>query len=266
MLPPTHDECAGPDPFNTVEEAAAFYAEAYRKFIFLRGVIDPFPNELLDPSAFQLPRPAGSLLKDIEFSAAEDFARLLANRANSFLAVLLGLKSWQQILPEYGIEARHYLEVEFVWPLLQLGMSEPSAIKNQAIFSITKLAILADSFTLQHEIPRDEDIRLGMLDRWVAHWPGYAELRGRISALNSRSFVADTKNFRNRRAHSVAPSPFGIIPAHIVKREGRDWRMTLRHEPRLEIEELVDLLVQQHLVVVSLVEELRSFLRARLTK
>jgi hypothetical protein len=29
------------DPFTMVNEAAEFYATAYRKFIFLRGVIDP---------------------------------------------------------------------------------------------------------------------------------------------------------------------------------------------------------------------------------
>jgi hypothetical protein len=251
------------DPFKTVDEAASFFADAYRKFIFLRGVIDPFPNELLNPSEFKLARPARSWSREIELSTAEDFARLLANRVNSFLSLLLGLKSWQQILREYPATPRHYLEVEFIWPSLQLGLGEPCALKNQTIFSITKLAILTDSFTLQHEIPRDEEIDLAMLDHWVGHWARYNEIRRKITALNSRAFVADTRNFRNRRAHGLAPSPFGVVPAHLVTKRGRDWRMIWRHEPRLEIDKLIEQLVQQHLVSVALVKELRLFFQAR---
>ena len=254
---------ADSDPFKSVEEAAAFFADAYRKFIFLRGVIDPFPNKLLNPSEFHFARPAESLTQQFQFATAEDFARLLANRANSFLAVVLSLKSWERILPDYERRHRFYVEIEFVWPLLQLGLAEPSAIRNQAIFSITKLAIMTDSFELQHTIPRDEEIDLQMMDRWAGHWPRYQELRNTITSMNSRAFIAATRNFRNRRAHALAPSPFGIIPAHVVTKKGREWRMTWRHEPRLESDNLVKQLVEQHRRSVSLVEEVRLFFQAR---
>jgi len=251
------------DPFGTVDEAAAFYAEAFRKFIFLRGVIS-CPSKVVDPSEFKLPGQPTSLSQVFGIQLAEDFPRLFANRINAFSKDILSLTAWQQIRPEYESVRWHYLEHEFVYPLLRLALKEPSALKNQAIFSITKLATVLEASANSHAIPADVEINLTKLDLWASHWPRYDGFRTSISALNTRAFVSATRDFRNRDMHTLAPDFYGIVPAPNVRREKRDVLTTWKHEEPLEINPLIDILIEQHRAAINVLGEMRELLMARL--
>lgn len=253
----------GDDPFTTVEEAAEFYAAAYRRFIFVRGVIDPSPIELLNPSAFKLRRPRKSFLDDQHAFTAELFAQVAANRVNSLCTMLVGLKSWQSILPDYGQKQRYYLEVEFVSPILQLAIAEIAGIKNQIAFSVGKLAIQIESAKTRGAIPRNDEITGSTWESWANQWTGFRDFQKSLKAINPRVFRSATRDFRNRRAHAVAPSFFGIIPAHVVTRDRAGWKMQIRFEEKLDIATLAQVLEDQHVALVELVEEMRDFLRAR---
>ena len=254
------------DPFQNASDAAGFYATAYRKFITLRGILDIRPNELIDPSVFKLPRLRQSFLAHYEAETAELYAQEAANRANELLLVVLGLKTWAVVLGDYEGKERYYLEIEFLWPLLELGIGAVGGIKNQVAFSVTKVAIQLESYHLSREIPTDKCISLGLWKAWAGHWRGAERFESALRAVNSQGFIAGTQDFRNRRMHAVAPTPFGILPEHIVTRKGRDWKMEVRYSARLDIAKLTDLLTHEHEAIVALTTELQSFLMTRFEK
>lgn len=251
-------------PYETAEEAATFFADAFRKFITLRGIIH-FPNHLVDPSAFVLrPRSPQALFLSFLLPLAEHYPQLVANRINVFLKDLIGLAAWQQILPEYDALARYYLKHEFVHPLLQHALREPPAIKNQVVYSLTRLATVLEASNNTFEIPAENEIDLSTLRVWVSHWPGYKSLEKRLSGLNTRSFRNGTRNFRDRDAHTLAPDLHGIVPAPKVRRDSRGVETTWAYEPALETETLLDTLTEQHRAAVELLDEMRTFIKARL--
>lgn len=251
------------DLFQSVEESAEFHAKAYRKFIHLRGVFDPGPIEIVNPSAFALKRPRKSFLEDQHAFTAELFVQQLANRVNELARILMSLRAWEIILREYNDEEQYYLRVEFVSPLLHLGIAEVSGIKNQLVFSAAKTAIQLESFNLKRDIPDDGKIDSSTWQSWCQGWPGFEALKKRVDALNSRDFLAGTRSFRNRRAHAIAPSFFGIVPAHRVSRDREWWKMEIRYEEPLDTGKATELLAQQHVIAVSAVEGLQHFFRAR---
>src|SRR5438552_18345776 len=122
---------------RSLSEHANFFAEAYRKFIHLRGIIDSTPNRIVNPSEFKLSRkPEDNYLENMKLSAAEEFVAQLANRINEFCKMILGLKSWEKVIAQYEPHDQCYLENEFVGPLLQLPLYQPAGIKAQFVFSL----------------------------------------------------------------------------------------------------------------------------------
>lgn len=252
----------GEDPFMTVDEAAEFYATAYRKFISLRGYIDPSPVELVDPSDFKLSRPRRSISEDCDAFTAELFAQAIGNRLNSLCSMLVGLKSWQSILRDYVPKHRYYLEVEFVSPILQLAIAEVSGIKNQIAFSVAKIAIHLESTKTRHPIPPDDKISCATWELWTQGWRCVEHFREALRAVNSRDFRSATRDFRNRRMHAIAPSFFGIIPAHVVRRAGDYVETKFHFEEKLDIVTLSSSLSEQHVAIVALVKAMHELLRA----
>lgn len=251
-------------PYETAEEAATFFADAFRKFITLRGIID-FPNDLVDPSSFTLPQKnTHSIFFSFALPIAEHYPQLVANRINIFLKDLLGLAAWQQLLPDYDALARYYLEHEFVHPLLQHALREPPAIKNQVVYSLTSLATVLEASKKAVTIPAEQDIGLATLRMWVSDWPGYDSLVKRLTTLNTRSFRNATRNYRDRDAHTLAPDFHGIVPAPKVTRDDRGVTTTFGYEPALETGSLLEILTEQHSAAVELLHEMRSFIKARL--
>jgi hypothetical protein len=254
------------DPFKTVDEAAEFHAAAYRRFIFLRGIFDPSPVDIVNPSAFKLKRPRRSFLEEHHAFTAELFVQSAANRVNSLCRLVMSLQTWQMILPEYEATERLYLEVEFVAPILQLAMAEVGGIKNQIAFSVAKASICMESGKLNFDIPRDDQISPTTWEIWTTKWSHADDFGKALRAVNSREFRAVSRDYRNRRAHTLAPSFIGIIPAHIVTRDQSGWQMQIRFEEKLEIGPLVSALITQHVSIVALIEAMRALLRARFNR
>jgi hypothetical protein len=251
-------------PFDTVDGSATFFADAFRKFITLRGYID-FATDLVDPSGFVLKqRYPQSLFATFALPLAEDYPRLAANRVNMFSRDLLGLKAWQQILPEYDSLEQYYLQHEFVYSLLEHALLEPAAIRNQVIYSLTTLATVLDASENSLEIPDEDKIKLSTLEAWSSHWPGYESLHKCVLTLNTRAFVNATRNFRNRHAHTLAADFHGIVPIPKVRRDNDGVTTTWAHESALQTDTLLDILTHQHQAAVGLVYEMRSFIRNRL--
>ncbi len=254
-----HDD----DPFATVDESAEFYATAYRKFIFLRSYIDPSPVELLEPGSFKINRLQRSVLEEHSAFTAELFAQAIANRVNSLATLLLGLKTWQSILVEYVPQHRFYLEVEFVSPILQLAIAEVPGIRNQVAFSVAKTAIHIESTKARRPIPADDAISGTTWKSWTQGWRHVDQFRNALQTVNSPEFYSATRNFRNRRAHAIAPSFFGIIPAHVVRRVRDGVETRFNFEAKLDIIALSSALTDQHVAIVALVNAMHDLLRAR---
>lgn len=244
-----------------------FYSGAYDRFIRLRWNIDPFPGEdhHLDPRAFVL-----SPEEQKKIPLSSELVRFsfqhIVGEVNYFKSYIFDLKTWEKILPEYNDESQKlHLLYKFVEPLLKCCLFAPYALKNQIIFSGTKIAILLAKGKGQPKIPTDENIRnISDFKQWAETWADFDKLETALKVLSDKDFTDATKDFRHRYTHRIPPRiEVGIIRDYCLKHDGQNLRISHHVEEPLPLSAAIKASVTQHRACVTAVRTFWHVLKAR---
>jgi hypothetical protein len=247
-----------------------FYSKAYDRFIRLRWHIDPFPGDdrRLDPEAYRFSPEEYKKAAPLLFG--DDLLRLSIQRIigqiNGFNSDLFHLKAWVKILSEYDDQSQKlHLIVEFVEPLVMSCLTAPYALKNQIIFSGTKIAILLDKGGRGQKIPDDKAINFRTFKQWAGTWSGFLLVAKTLSAVNDHDFIDSTHTFRDRYTHQMPPRiAVGIVANYHFEREGKSLKVYPRVDEPLPLSTCIETSIIQHRACVAAFQAFWHMLKAKM--
>lgn len=249
----------------------AFYPRAYNRFNRLRWGIEPFNGKYytsnLDPHEFKLSDDEADRVPLSPFMAIHVMLSIerLVGEINQLSSNIFALQIWQKILRDYGALQRMHLESEFVEPLANSCMLTPFALRNQIVFTGTKLAILFETGRLHTRLPDDREIELKHFRQWAAHWKGFAHLERSLKKLNDAIFIQRTNNFRHRYTHRIPPRiGRGLAPNFRFERDGPRLKVHFSPEKPLQLHKIIRASIVQHRLCVKSFQIFRDMIRRKL--
>lgn len=249
-----------------------FYPQAYNRFNRLRWGIDPFKGKYyysnLDPAEFGLSEDETSRIPLSLFMAVHLKLSIqsLVGQINRFNSDIFALKAWQNILRDYQKIQRIHLQSEFVEPLLHSCMLAPFALRNQIIFTGTKIAILVEKGRLQPKLPNDRSKEYSEhFKQWAGNWDGFNLVEKLLKQLSDEKFNQQTNEFRHRYTHRIPPCiAYGLSPNFKFERDGPRLKVYFSPEKPLQLHQCIKASVIQHRACVKTFRAFWTMIRNRL--
>lgn len=191
---------------------------------------------------------------------ASDFTRELINNINVFRLYIKSLVSWQVVLDETRKDDKPYIIIEFLAPLVDFCINQPYSIRNKYIFSITHLIHQARTLTdiewADSKLPNDDKINYKTLVKVVENYMNIDDFLSKINNINNQDFLAITSEYRSR-SHNRYPRniEFGYSPS-FKRQKDKENKVVyyLGGEPAILISELIQPLLNQHLMMLSSIQ------------
>ena len=247
-----------------------FYSTAYHRFIQLRWKANPFDGENihLDPHDYRFSEAESEKIPGSAFSClmCKLSIERLSGELNTWSNYLVELKTWEEILPDYTESQRLHLFCEFVEPRMVLCLGAPNALKNQMIFTGTKIAILFEKGRLHSKLPEDERISAKDFRKWAGAWDGFGQVEQLLNKINGVDFANSTKAFRNRYHHRIPPRiELGLTPDFTFENNRSYFTMRLSPEEPLPLTDAINASVCEHRASLAAFREFWGMIKRKVS-
>lgn len=202
-------------------ELRALYERAYSLFLDKLEVAST-------PKNFPLPYGLGDEVMHVRWSRVFLAAHMVAgeltettNQLNAWGEWLLHLSLWTDVLSELDEQDAWTVQHSYIDPLAQVCLSQPSAVRDRFGHIATNAIHQANLCTVEghkdHLIqddlsrPLSRKDREGQIKAIGACWKKTSAFRQALTSLDTKTYHAATRNYRNLASHAIAPRfRFGI--------------------------------------------------------
>ena len=249
-----------------------FYLQAYNRFNRLRWGVDPIKSKYyfsnLNPDEFNFSEDEISRIPLSSFMAVHLRLSIhsLVGQINHFNSEIFALKVWQCVLRDYRKIQKIQLQSEFTDPLSCSCLLAPFALRNQIIFTGTKIAILLEKGRLHPKLPDDRSKEYSKhFKQWAGNWNGFTQVERSLQRINNEKFNQRTNEFRHRYTHRIPPRVgYGLSPNFKFERDGLQLRVYFSPEKPLLLHQCINASVIQHRACVMAVKAFWTMIRNRL--
>jgi hypothetical protein len=190
---------------------------------------------------------------------AEGQTNELLNGINHFCSRARRLSVWAKILEETQDENEKFSAVlEMVEPVFRITMDYPYAFKSSLIFSsVLLLRDTADLLKFSFKEFKDRDITHKTLEAFqplaaAQGWGSFDVYLQKLSDINSKAFVEQTQNYRNRFHHQIEPHlEVGLLSSVVRKKEEKGLAYEFGVEHPVKLSAVLPLLASEHAACVE---------------
>ncbi len=159
---------------------------------------------------------------------ADGHTNELLNGLNHFCTRGRRLEVWSRILNETEDEDEKFgVLLEMVEPLFRVTIDYPYALRSSLIY-VSSLLMRETARLLRFTFKdfKDRDITYKAIEGFrplaeAQGWTGFDVFLQQLSEINSKEFVEQTQNYRNRFHHQVEPNlEIGLLPS-VVRQKGK---------------------------------------------
>lgn len=202
-------------------ELRVLYEQAYSLFLDKLEVAST-------PKNFPLPYGLGEEIMQAQWPHMPFADHMIAgeltettNQLNAWCEWLLHLSLWSEVLSELEEQEAWTIQHSYIDPLAQICLSQPSAVRDRFGHIATNAIHQANlclvkghkDHLIQDDLsrPLSRKEREGQIKAIGACWEKTSAFRQALTSLDTKTYRAATRNYRNLATHAIAPRfRFGI--------------------------------------------------------